>query len=119
MMMSFKQSFDFNTRQKESEKIKNKYPNNIPVIAEKGKNSSLSGPQRHKFLVQEDMTLSQFMVVLRKRVKLNSEDALFVYLEGNTLAPTSETMASLSKDYGDKDGFLYIIYCSENTFGSF
>lgn len=117
-MMSFKQSFDFNTRQKESEKIKNKYPNKIPVIAEKGKNSSISGAQRHKFLVQEDMTLSQFMVVLRKRVKLKSEDALFIYLEGNTLAPTSATMASLSKDHGDKDGFLYIIYCSENTFGT-
>ena len=101
----------------EAEKIKKRFPDKIPVIAERGKNSKLEQAEKTKFLIHEEMTLAQFMVVLRRRLTLSSEDALFIYLGDNTLAATSMTMGVLYKDFVDPDGFLYLTYCSENTFG--
>jgi GABA(A) receptor-associated protein len=116
-MMSFKQSHEFDKRKTEADKIRARFPEKIPVIAEKGKNSKLIQAEKTKFLIHEDMTLAQFMVVLRRRLTLECEDALFIYVGDNTLAATSMSMGSLYKDFVDPDGFLYLTYCSENTFG--
>jgi len=37
----------------------------------------------------------------------------------NILPPTSATMVTLYRDYKDEDGFLYMSYCGENTFGAY
>jgi len=34
------------------------------------------------------------------------------------LAASSMTISSLYDSYKDPDGFLYLTYCSENTFGN-
>jgi GABA(A) receptor-associated protein len=117
-MLSFKQNFEFEKRKTESSKIREKYPDKYPVIAEKGKNSKLLQADKTKFLVHENMTMAQFMVVLRKRLTLNPEDALFIYVGENTLAASSMSISSLYDSYKDPDGFLYLTYCSENTFGN-
>ncbi len=117
-MASFKQTNDFDQRKKESAKITLKFPNKVPVIAEKGKNTDIQKADKNKFLVHEEMTLAQFIVVLRKRIKLRKTEALFVYVGENTLAATSIKMSELYQKHQDPDGFLYLTYCSENTFGS-
>ena len=35
----------------------------------------------------------------------------------NQLCPSNKLMSEIYEDLGDKDGFLYIHYTSENTFG--
>tara|TARA_B100000674_G_C37349734_1_gene693561 strand:+ start:185 stop:541 length:357 start_codon:yes stop_codon:yes gene_type:complete len=117
-MLSFKQSNDFDQRKKESTKIIAKFPNKVPVIAEKGKNTEIQQADKNKFLVHEEMTLAQFIVVLRKRIKLKEAEALFIYVGDSTLAATSIKMSELYDKHKDPDGFLYLTYCSENTFGS-
>ena len=42
---------------------------------------------------------------------------MFLFLEGNTLAPTAELVSSLYETHKDEDGFLYMEYSGENTFG--
>lgn len=116
-MLSFKQTNDFDTRKKESAKIREKFPNKIPLIAEKGKNTSLNPADKKKYLVHEDMTLAQFIVVLRKRLTLKNTEALFVYVGDNTLATAATPIIQLYESHKDPDGFLYLTYCSENTFG--
>lgn len=116
-MLSFKQTNDFDTRKKESAKIREKFPNKIPLIAEKGKNTKLNPADKKKYLIHEDMTLAQFIVVLRKRLTLNHTEALFVYVGDNTLATASTPIIQLYESHKDPDGFLYLTYCSENTFG--
>ena len=116
-MLSFKQTIDFDARKKESTKIREKYPTKIPLIAEKGKNTDLKCADKKKYLINEDMTLAQFMVVLRKRLSLTHTDALFVYVGDNTLATASTPIVQLYEKHKDPDGFLYLTYCSENTFG--
>ena len=59
--------FSFDQRQKESKKIIDKYPDKIPIIVQKNKNCTLNDIDKHKFLVPTDMTIGQFLYVLRKK----------------------------------------------------
>jgi len=115
--MEFKKKFDFNTRLNESTKIREKFPNRIPVICEKIKNvKDLPDIDKNKYLVPTDLTVGQFMYVIRKRLKMPAEAALFLFVHGN-IPPSSELMFSLYEEMKDTDGFLYVHYSKENTFG--
>ena len=63
-----------------------------------------------------DLTVGQFVYVIRKRIKLAPEKAIFVFVR-NVLPPTAALMASVYDDHKDEDGFLYVAYSGENTFG--
>ena len=54
--------------------------------------------------------------IIRKRIKLKPEEALFVIVNNN-LVSSSEQINSVYEKHKDEDGFLYVIYTSENTFG--
>jgi len=70
-----------------------------------------------KYLVPEDMTMGQFLYIVRKRIKLPPEQAVFVFVDGR-LPQTSATLADLYRKHKDTDGFLYATYSGENTFGT-
>jgi hypothetical protein len=69
-----------------------------------------------EFLVPSDLTCGQFVYVIRKRIKLSPEKALFIFCN-NQLPPTSALMSSVYAEHKDQDGFLYITYAGENSFG--
>jgi GABA(A) receptor-associated protein len=115
-MSNFKKSKTENERLTESSKIIERYPDRIPIIVEKDKKSKIKDIDKNKFLVPNDMTLGQFMYVIRKRIKLDSTEALFFFVN-NVLCNNTQTLGEIYKTYKDKDGFLYILYNSENTFG--
>lgn len=58
------------------------------------------------------------MYVIRKRIKLSPEKAIFIFVN-NVLPPTAALMSSIYDEHKDDDGFLYIAYSGENTFGDF
>ena len=64
----------------------------------------------------QDLTVGQFVYVIRKRIKLSPEKAIFIFIN-NVLPPTAALMSSICEREKDKDGFLYITYSGENTFG--
>jgi len=70
-----------------------------------------------RYLVPSDLTVGQFVYVIRKRIKLSAEKAIFIFVD-NVLPPTGELMSSVYEDKKDEDGFLYITYSGENTFGA-
>ena len=72
-------------------------------------------PQK-KFLVPADLTIGQFMYVIRKRIKINSEKSLFMFVNGK-IPPTARLMSIVYDENKNEDGFLYITYSGENTFG--
>lgn len=116
MEFQFKQSSTFEHRHSESRRIRNKYPNRVPVIVEKSKSSSIPDLDKHKFLVPHDITVGQFVLVIRKRIKLSPDQAIYVF--SNNIIPTiSETIISVYEKCKDEDGFLYITIASESTFG--
>ena len=106
-------------RKKESERIRYKYPERVPVICERHENSKeLVNIDKKKYLVPSDLTITQFMMVIRKRLKVLPESqALYLFVNGK-IPPSTALLNRVYDENRDEDGFLYINYASENTFGS-
>lgn len=116
--MDFKERFPIKQRQVESTRILEKYPDRIPIICQRTKTDKLlTTIDKAKYLVPSDLTCGQFTYVIRKRIKLNPETAMFLFLESNILPPASATMKELYYNHVNADGFMYIYYGGENTFG--
>ena len=106
----------FEERIEESSRMRAKYPDRIPVICQKTPHSTLSALYKSKYLVPKELTSAQFLYVIRKRLQLTSEKALFIFIEG--IMPSSNfTFDELYETYKNTDGFLYISYAEENVFG--
>ena len=113
----YKKNNSLEKRSKESENIIKKYPNRIPVIVERSeKCKEINDIDKNKFLVPNDLTMNQFIYVVRKRLKLSSEKALFVFIN-DKLMPNSRTLYEIYQEEKEEDDFLYMKYASENTFG--
>lgn len=114
----FRKEFSLEKRTSESRRIRSKYPDRIPVIVEKDYTSDIPDIDKKKYLVPSDLTVGQFVYVIRKRIKLQPEKAIFVFIsDENILPPTAALMSSMYDSNRDRDGFLYIKYTGENTFG--
>ena len=118
MKESFKEKFSFENRKLEAYKIRTKYPERIPVIIEKSISSDVVDIDKNKYLAPEDLTLGQFMYIIRRRMKLPPEKALFIFVQ-NHIPIQSTMLKTLYTEYQDKDGFLYMNYAGENTFGTY
>lgn len=115
--MNFKDTHTFDQRCKESNRVLSKYPDRIPIICEKIANKkNIPSIDKSKYLVPSDLTMGQFIYVIRKRLKLSAESGLFIFIDG-TIPPTSALIANIYANYKDEDGFLYVRYSNENTFG--
>eukprot|EP00056_Hartaetosiga_gracilis_P014113 m.239763 g.239763 ORF g.239763 m.239763 type:complete len:134 (+) comp14025_c0_seq1:145-546(+) len=124
-IQSFKETHTFEVRKEQADKIRKKYANRIPVVAEKYKKSNLPEIEKKKYLLPEDLTVAQFQYVIRKRVKLDPQQTLFTYVVSEKtgkpspiLPSTTSTMAKIHEEHRDPDGFLYIIYTEEDVFGA-
>merc|ERR1712093_410397 len=114
----FKDEHPFEKRVEEADKIRKKHADQIPVICEKAEGSDIAEIDRKKYLVPQELPVGQFMYVVRKRLRLLPEKALFIFVDGHLPSSGSALMTQLYKDYKDPDGFLYITYSGENSFGA-
>ena len=114
--MSFKKTTTFEERLSESKKIRSKYPKRIPIIVEKSKKCELNNIDKNKYLAPDDINLNQFIYIIRQRIHLESSKSLFILIE-NKLCPGNSSLSEIYNDNKNEDGFLYVIYTSENTFG--
>ncbi|AAZ12396.1 ATG12/APG12, putative [Trypanosoma equiperdum] len=122
----------FAERAKETESARLRYPKHIPILCEPTSAASASTPrdvrlfstrqqvQReldcNKFLLPETATVMEFMMALRQRLLLEEGQAVFVFI-GNELPPNSACLGDIYARAKDPDGFLYVSYGVENTFG--
>lgn len=113
----FKKEKDLQERKAEYNRISSKYPDLIPVICERMVGSDVPESQRRKYLVPSDITMGQFKYVIRKRINLLPDQALFVFVNHTVLAPTHSLVKDIHKEQADEDGFLYMTYSGESTFG--
>mmetsp|Transcript_27541 Transcript_27541/g.61520 ORF Transcript_27541/g.61520 Transcript_27541/m.61520 type:complete len:128 (-) Transcript_27541:228-611(-) len=114
---SFKAEHPLEKRKLEAERIRSKYPERVPVICEKDPRSDIPDIDKKKYLVPADLTVSQFTFVIRKRIKLPPESAMFLFIK-DTLPQKAALMSTVYEEEKDEDGFLYITYSGENTFGA-
>lgn len=113
----FKDKHPFIERESEAKRIRRKYPSRYPIIIEKAKEcKSLDSIDKIKFLAPGDLSIGQLIYVIRKRIKLTSELGLFIFINNNMPTP-AELVNIVYENNKDEDGFLYIKYSGENTFG--
>lgn len=109
--------YDFDKTLEETTKIRKKYPERVPVYVKKAIGCQFSDIDKHKFLVPNDLTIGSFVTVIRKRIKLAPEKAIFIFVN-NVLPPLTSLMLNIYEEMKDKDGFLYIYYNGESVFGN-
>lgn len=101
----------------EVDKLKEKYPGKIPVFVTKAPNArDIPDLPKHKFLAPKDITLGQFVWIIRRQIQLPPEKALFIFVN-NTLPTSSSFLSELYSLHKSPDGALRMTYASENTFG--
>ena len=115
-MKSFKDSHTVEDRTNESSKIIEKYPMRIPIIVEKAEGCRLNNIQKNKYLAPRDMAMCQFVFTVRKKIDLEPSEAIFMMVNSQ-LVQSSILLSEIYENHKDEDGFLYMIYTSENTFG--
>ena len=113
----FKLLHSFEKRKAESDRIREKHPDKIPIIVERSGNPDLPQMEKKKFLVQSEVTVGQFLFNIRKKIGINSSQSLFLFVDNNITPGINSTLESIYKKHVDADGWLYITYCAENTFG--
>jgi len=105
-------------RSKESERLRAQFPDRVPVIVEPADERQPPVDKR-KFLVPADLTVGQLMYVVRKRIKLPAEQALFFAVaDARAIPPAAALISEIFERHADPDGHLYMTYCTEHAFGA-
>ncbi len=68
------------------------------VICEKVEKSDIATIDKKKYLVPADLTVGQFVYVIRKRIKLSPEKAIFIFVD-EVLPPTAALMSSIYEEH--------------------
>ncbi|XP_058021679.1 microtubule-associated proteins 1A/1B light chain 3C [Ahaetulla prasina] len=114
----FKQRKSFATRVEEVAGIRGKFPTKVPVIVERyQKEKYLPLLDKTKFLVPQELTMTQFITIIRSRMALSATQAFYLLINNKSLASMSLTLAEVYRDYKDEDGFVYMTYASQEMFG--
>jgi len=109
--------FDIEKRLAECVKMRSKYPDKVPVIVDRGDNKSPT-IDKHKYLVPSNHTLLDFQALLRTKIKIAPNEALFCFIgQEGIMGQTSKTFGEIYDQHKSEDNYLYISYVLENTFG--
>ena len=96
-----------------------KYPGKIPIICERDPRSKdIPDIDRKKYLVPNDLSIANFMYVIRKRLKLSPDKSIYLFVNDLVMPATSQLLSLMYSENCDEDGFLYIKYAGESTFGA-
>ena len=113
----YKKENSFEERKSESNRIRIKYSNRVPIIVEVFSKNDIK-LDKSKYLVPFDFVIAQLLCIIKKRIHMTSEAALFIFIN-NLVPPATTTIGTLYKEHKDKDGFMYLVISLENTFGKF
>ena len=98
-------------------KIIENYPDRVPVIVERDPKARIAEISKNKFLAPADISVAKFISEIRKHIKLGRQESLFVFVANNVMPQPNSTMSQVYAQHKDPDGFLYVVYSSENAFG--
>ena len=99
------------------QRLLEKNPDKLPVIIhKKGDSKNII-----KFMIPTEATILDFLYVLRKRIKLEPTQSIYISVktsEGKYIMLSSNlNMGQIYEQYKTEDLLLDMIYCEENTFG--
>lgn len=104
----------FDERARDALRLRERHAERIPVICQ-----PLVGhvALRHrKYLIPPKVTAAQFLFIIRRKLNVGNEKALFLFVD-ETVPSASSTFRELYNTHRNLDGFLYLTYAEENVFG--
>ena len=81
------------------------------------KENRLPDLDKAKFLVPTEISLGQFLSILRSRLHLPPSQSLYVLINGRSLGEYNMPMGAIYEMNRDTDGFLYFNYAAQEAFG--
>ena len=106
----------FDERKILSSSMRQKYDDRIPIVLNRLKSTDPCATQS-KFLAPNNTNLTRFSLEVRKHIDVHPGTALFFLTADKTILTPSRLMNEIDQKHRDRDGFLYIYYTTENTFG--
>ena len=111
----YKDKHPFEERVAECKRLKDQYPDRIPVILEF--DAMLHKHKiKERFLVPKDLTMGQFMFVIRNQLQLNPSEAVYLVCRGRCI-PNTELFLEIGEKQKEKCGNVFMRLYKENTFG--
>ena len=119
MEFEFRQKNTLEQRIEQYEKIKNNYADKIPIILERGNNCTINKIIKTKYILSYSVTMAEFMKIIRGKLELDPERALFFLADGKYSLSANEDLGNVYEKYKDsQDGFLYMTYSEEIVYGN-
>lgn len=133
--LEFKMNLSLDERRSQSSNITNKYPDRIPIICDAyhqadqwalhpryltptKKTDSTPDLNTIKYLFPGSYNMGSILIVIRNRLKLAPEQGFTLFVGDQMAIPVyNKTIREYYDEFKDEDGFLYIKYACEATFG--
>ena len=71
-----------------------------------------------EFETVPNIIIQEILVInIRQRIKLQPHISIYLMINGFTMPATSQLLGVIYNEHSDDDGFMYITYTGESTFG--
>ena len=107
---------ELNFSKEQLDKILTSNSNRVPVIVYQSNNSRLPNLDKNKFLINQEMSLSEFKYIIQRKLNLKFNEALFLFIDFELVNNTMK-IGDLYSKKKSHDNVLYLKYCEENVFG--
>ena len=118
MEFQYKTNNSLESRKSQYRKIAENHPDKVPVILERDIHCSINKAIKTKYILSKEVTMAEFVKIIREKLDLKPERALFFLVNGKHSVTMTEELGQIYEKYKDKgDGFLYMSYSEEIVYG--